>query len=162
MVAGDRVAVAISGGSDSVALFWLLHALAPDLGLELAGLVHVNHQLRGAESDGDEAFCRRLADRMGLPIAVAAIDVAADARARRVSIEVAARDARYAFFERAAADLGATVIVTGHTLDDQAENRDAAVAARRRHRAGSPAFARGVDAWRGRCCTCGGRRRATT
>jgi tRNA(Ile)-lysidine synthase len=121
MAAGDRVAVAISGGSDSVALFWLLHALAPDLGLELAGLVHVNHQLRGAESDGDEAFCRRLADRMGLPIAVAAIDVAADARARRVSIEVAARDARYAFFERAAADLGATVIVTGHTLDDQAE-----------------------------------------
>jgi tRNA(Ile)-lysidine synthase len=121
MGVGDRVAVAVSGGSDSVALFWLLHALAPDLGLELAGLIHVNHQLRGAESDGDEAFCRRLADRMGLPIAAAGVDVAADARARRVSIEVAARDARYAFFERAATDLAATVIVTGHTLDDQAE-----------------------------------------
>jgi len=117
----DRVAVAVSGGSDSVALFWLLHALAPDLGLELAGLIHVNHQLRGAESDGDEVFCRRLADRMGLPIAATGVDVAADARARRVSMEVAARDARYQFFETAARDLGATVIVTGHTLDDQAE-----------------------------------------
>jgi tRNA(Ile)-lysidine synthase len=119
--AGDRVAIAVSGGSDSVALFWLLHELAPDLGFALAGLVHVNHQLRGAESDGDEAFCRRLADRMALPIAVASVDVAADAAGRRVSIEVAARDARYAFFEHAASGLGATVVLTGHTLDDQAE-----------------------------------------
>jgi tRNA(Ile)-lysidine synthase len=87
VVAGDRVAVAISGGSDSVALFWLLHELAPDFGFELAGLVHVNHQLRGAESDGDEVFCRRLADRMALPIAVASVDVAADAASRHVSMK---------------------------------------------------------------------------
>lgn len=119
--AGDRVAVAISGGSDSVALFWLLRELAPDLGFELVGLIHVNHQLRGAESDGDEAFCRGLADRTAMPIVVASIDVAADAAVRGISIEVAARDARYACFEHAASAVAATIVATGHTLDDQAE-----------------------------------------
>jgi len=121
IVQADRIAIAVSGGADSVALVWWLRELAPDLGIQVAGLIHVNHQLRGAESDADEDFCRRLAGRVGLPIAVASIAVAADARARHVSMEVAARDARYVFFDRAAADLEATVVVTGHTLDDQAE-----------------------------------------
>ena len=84
----DRVVVALSGGSDSVALTWLLHALAPESGFELAGLVHINHRLRGADSDADEAFCRALAARLDLPIIVAAVDVAALARTRRASIEV--------------------------------------------------------------------------
>jgi tRNA(Ile)-lysidine synthase len=117
----DRVAVALSGGPDSVALTWLLRALSAGDGPEIAGLIHVNHQLRGAESDADEAFCRALAARLDLPVTVHRVDVAALARDRRVSIEVAARDARYAFFETAAAALDATVVATGHTLDDQAE-----------------------------------------
>jgi len=119
--AGDRVVIALSGGSDSVALTWLLHALAPDTGLELAGLVHVNHQLRGAESDADEAFCRALAARLGLPIAVTGVDVAALARARRASIEAVAREVRYAAFDNAITGLNGTLIATGHTMDDQAE-----------------------------------------
>jgi tRNA(Ile)-lysidine synthase len=117
----DRIAVALSGGPDSVALTWVLHALAPGLGFTLAGLIHVNHQLRGAESDADEAFCRALAARLDLPIRVLSVDVAAAARTQRQSLEVAARTARYAFFETAAADLGASVVATGHTMDDQAE-----------------------------------------
>jgi len=117
----DRIAVALSGGPDSVALTWVLHALAPGLGFAMAGLIHVNHQLRGAESDADEAFCRALAARLDLPIRVLSVDVATAARTRRHSLEVAAREARYAFFETAAADLGASVVVTGHTMDDQAE-----------------------------------------
>jgi len=117
----DRIAVALSGGPDSVALTWVLHALAPGVGFAMAGLIHVNHQLRGAESDGDEAFCRALAARLDLPIRVLSVDVATAARTRRHSLEVAAREARYAFFETAAADLGASVVVTGHTMDDQAE-----------------------------------------
>jgi tRNA(Ile)-lysidine synthase len=119
--AGDRVALAVSGGSDSVAMLFLVRALAPDLGFDLAGILHLNHRLRGAQSDEDEAFVRQLAARLGLPVAVGAVDVAADARARRISIETAARDARYTFFARAAADVGATLVATGHTLDDQAE-----------------------------------------
>ena len=120
--AGDRVAVAVSGGSDSVGLAWLLAELAArDRGPAVAGLLHVNHQLRGAESDADEAFCRALAARLELPIAVATVDIGARAREARVSIEVAARDARYAFFEAALPTFGATLVATGHTMDDQAE-----------------------------------------
>jgi tRNA(Ile)-lysidine synthase len=118
---GDRVLVAVSGGPDSVALTWLLVAVAEAAGFTLAGLVHVNHGLRGAEAAADEAFCRALAARLDLPIDVAHVDVGSLARARRRSIEVAARDARYASFAAAAARLGATRVATGHTLDDQAE-----------------------------------------
>ena len=122
VAAEDRVAVAVSGGSDSVGLAWLLAELsARDRGPAVAGLLHVNHLLRGSESDADEAFCRALADRLELPIAVARVDVAAHARDARVSIEVAARDARYGFFESALPSLGATLVATGHTMDDQAE-----------------------------------------
>src|SRR5512137_1664405 len=57
---GSRVVVAVSGGSDSVALLELLIDLAPDCGFTIAAVAHVNHGLRGDESDGDEAFCRAL------------------------------------------------------------------------------------------------------
>jgi len=119
--ADDRVAVAVSGGPDSVALVFLLREVAPDLGFTLAGLVHVNHMLRGAESDADEAFVRALAGRLALPCVDGRADVAARAREARQSIEAAARGARYEIFERAARELNATRVATGHTLDDQAE-----------------------------------------
>jgi tRNA(Ile)-lysidine synthase len=116
--ADDRIAVAISGGADSVALAFIIRDLER-VGLgRPAGLIHVNHQLRGAESDADEAFCAALAARLGWPIDVSRVAVR---RAPRQSLEAAAREARYACFERAAARLDATVVVTGHTADDQAE-----------------------------------------
>jgi len=119
--AGDRIAVAVSGGPDSVALTWLLHAVAPGLHVELAGLVHVNHGLRGADAEMDEQFCRDLAARLDLPIDVSRVDAGALAIERRRSIEAAARDARYACFNVAAERLRASRVATGHTLDDQAE-----------------------------------------
>src|SRR5262245_19984874 len=72
---GDRVAVAVSGGPDSVALAWILRALEPEANWRVAGLIHVNHGLRGEESDADEAFCRALARRMGLQIEVLSVDI---------------------------------------------------------------------------------------
>ncbi|MCX6550936.1 MAG: tRNA lysidine(34) synthetase TilS [Acidobacteria bacterium] len=118
---GARVLVAVSGGSDSVALLDLLVGLAPECGFTVAGVAHLNHGLRGEESDGDEAFCRQRAAARGLRIEVAHRDVAALAREAQTSIEVAARRARYEFFEDVAGRLRADRIATGHTRDDQAE-----------------------------------------
>src|SRR4051812_39645849 len=65
---GDRVGVAMSGGADSVFLLHALAAIAPERGVSLA-LLHVNHQLRGGDSDGDEQFVEELARQMDLPFA---------------------------------------------------------------------------------------------
>ncbi|MEI6668350.1 MAG: tRNA lysidine(34) synthetase TilS [Acidobacteriota bacterium] len=121
MPPASRVLVAVSGGADSVALLLLLRQLAAVCGFELAGLAHFNHQLRGGESDGDQAFCRDLAARLGVRFETGSADVAALAREAHVSIEVAARRARYAWFADAAVRLGADRVATGHTQDDQAE-----------------------------------------
>jgi tRNA(Ile)-lysidine synthase len=118
---GSRVLAAVSGGSDSVALLLLLRDLADSRGFTLAGVAHLNHGLRGNESTEDEAFCRALAADLGLAIEVGHHDVAKRARDGRVSVEVAARAARYEFFAEAAERLRADRIATGHTRDDQAE-----------------------------------------
>jgi tRNA(Ile)-lysidine synthase len=117
------VALAVSGGADSVALTWALYDLveAGRVPVQIAGLVHLHHGLRGNEADRDEAFVRALAVRLGVPVAVGRADVAEDARRTRRSLEAAGRDARQRFFAEAAARLGATVVATAHTADDQAE-----------------------------------------
>ena len=117
---GSRLLIALSGGSDSVALTLILRELAANGGFSLAGLAHVNHRLRQT-ADRDEQFCRELAARFALPIVVSHIDVAEYAAAEHLSLEEAARRARYAFLHRCAADLDAGQIAIGHTRDDQAE-----------------------------------------
>lgn len=118
--AGTRVLIGLSGGSDSVALTLLLRELAPYMDFAVAGVAHVNHQLRDS-ANRDESFCRQLAARLGLPILAARADVKALADVHGLSVEDAARRARYEFLERAATELGGARIAVGHTLDDQAE-----------------------------------------
>ena len=89
-----RILAAVSGGSDSVAMLFVLRELAAAGELALAGLAHVNHHVRAAASDEDEAFCRALASRLGVPAVMAHADVPALALAHRQSIEVAGRHAR--------------------------------------------------------------------
>ncbi|MBA4191700.1 MAG: tRNA lysidine(34) synthetase TilS [Planctomycetaceae bacterium] len=112
-VSRDPGVVAVSGGADSVAL---LRALA---GCRTGPLTvaHVNHQLRGAESDADEAFVRQLAAELGLQCRVKSVDIAALGG----NLESTARRVRYEFFAELATELGAGWIATGHTADDQAE-----------------------------------------
>ena len=118
---GSRVLVALSGGPDSVGLLRVLLDLAQDEPFHVAGAAHLNHQLRGAESDQDEAFCRRVAAGLSIPMDVERVDVARAARGLSLSVEHAAHDARHAFFERAAVRLNASVVAVAHTRDDQAE-----------------------------------------
>ncbi len=119
--AGTRVAVAVSGGADSVALLRVLLELAPRGEFSVAGLVHVNHQLRGADSERDQAFCEALARRLSIPAHIERVEVRRVATAERRSIEDAARKLRYAALERGRQALGADRVAVGHTRDDQAE-----------------------------------------
>ena len=108
---GSRVAVAVSGGPDSVCLLHALLDLAPSFGVSLS-VAHLNHQLRGEESDEDEKFVADLAANLGLPFYRAAADLAAQG-----NLEQAGRRARREFF----ASLPVDRVALGHTRDDQAE-----------------------------------------
>jgi tRNA(Ile)-lysidine synthase len=119
IVPGDRVLAALSGGPDSVALVALLLRLREDMPLEIR-LAHFNHRLRD-EAVEDERFVRDLARRWVLPLAVGAADVRAVASTKRLNVEEVARELRYRFLRRCAAEAGATKIATGHTMSDQAE-----------------------------------------
>ena len=115
---GSRILVAVSGGPDSIALLHLLRALAPDFPLSLHA-AHFHHRLRGEDADEDARFVAETCERLGVPLAAGEPD--APIRRRGVSPEAAAREARYAFLERAARETGAHAIALGHTRDDQAE-----------------------------------------
>ena len=117
MRAGDRVAVAVSGGADSVALLCLLLELRAELGIVLS-VAHVNHKLRGEESDEDERFVAKLARQHGLDFYVREARVDGGVGS---GMEAAARELRYGFFRQLAQDGRISKIATAHTLDDQAE-----------------------------------------
>ena len=112
----ERVLVALSGGADSVSLLLALR----ETGLYKIAAAHVNHGLRGDESDEDEAFCRDLCRTLNIPFFCARVNVAAAAEARHISVETAARDERYAFLTVTATRLHAA-IATAHTANDNLE-----------------------------------------
>ena len=119
--AGDRLAVAVSGGADSVALLCLLLELRAELGIVLS-VAHVNHKLRGEESDEDERFVAKLARQHALELHVCEAPVdGSQSSGQGSGIEAAARELRYGFFRQLAREGRVAKIATAHTLDDQAE-----------------------------------------
>jgi tRNA(Ile)-lysidine synthase len=117
---GEPVVVGVSGGPDSLALLHALRELAPEFGLQLH-VAHLNHQLRGAESDADAAFVENLAREWSLPATVEARAVGAYAREHQLSLEEAARVVRYQFLADTAARIAAHRVAVAHNADDQVE-----------------------------------------
>jgi len=110
----EIVVIGVSGGADSVCLLHVLAKYRKRLGVELH-VAHLNHLLRGAESEADAEYVANLVDSLGIPITIDKQDVAAYKVERNCSIEEAARELRYAFFGRVAKEVGANRITIGHT-----------------------------------------------
>ncbi|MDR3614031.1 MAG: tRNA lysidine(34) synthetase TilS [Candidatus Obscuribacterales bacterium] len=111
-----RILVALSGGPDSTALLLAAHRLAEKSGLLILEAAHVNHHLRGKDSDLDEEFCREFCASLNIPLRVHQDDLATS-----TSSEDALRDKRYAFLKNEAVAGNFRAVMTAHTLNDQAE-----------------------------------------
>ncbi len=115
---GDRIVVAVSGGPDSVALLACIVALSPRWNWEIS-IGHVNHGLRGAESDEDAAFVEQLGNLFGLPVSIRKVNLRK--QYFKQSLQAYARVIRYQALENILQERCATKIAMGHTADDQAE-----------------------------------------
>jgi len=116
----EIVVVAISGGADSVCLLHLLARWQGKLDIKLH-IAHLNHQLRGLESEADALYVADLAKQVGVPITIDGQDVVAYRADRKCSLEEAARELRYDFLAQVAEKVKASRVALGHTRDDQVE-----------------------------------------
>lgn len=117
---GDRVCVAVSGGADSVALVLLLNEVKHKLGIELV-VAHVNHHIRGKESDEDAEFVKNLADKLGLLAYICDVDAVKFSKENKYTLEQGARILRYEFFKDLMHKHSLNKIALAHHIGDQAE-----------------------------------------
>ena len=117
---GDKVLVAVSGGSDSVALLEVLFRLRETLGIRLS-VAHLDHMFRGKQSLKDAFFVEEYAIRLNLPVTYASVDIPFLLNKNKGSAQEVARDERYFFLERTCRSHGCSKIALGHHLNDQAE-----------------------------------------
>ncbi|MFH0924261.1 MAG: tRNA lysidine(34) synthetase TilS [bacterium] len=117
---GDKIVIGVSGGPDSVALLRLFLVVKEEFSLRLH-LAHMNHQLRGEESDLDEFFVVNLAKKFDLPYTVKQVDTKSYQKERRLCLQEGARELRYEFFLRVKENEKANKIALGHNANDQAE-----------------------------------------
>lgn len=112
----DSVCVGLSGGADSVCLLRLLLECKSELGLKTVTACHINHLLRGEDSENDEAFVRSLCGNLSVPLQVFRVDVGLEAKKRKIGLEQCGRQIRYECFSQCA-----DVIATAHNACDNAE-----------------------------------------
>ena len=117
---GSSIVLAVSGGIDSMVMLHLFAAFRAEWNLHLA-LAHINHQLRGDESDGDEAFVRQAAHILDIPFSCKRVDTLGHAADTHLSKQEAARNLRYEFFETVRQQEEADCVATAHQADDNAE-----------------------------------------
>ena len=111
-----RIILGVSGGADSVALLHILHRLGYSL-----TAAHLNHAIRGAEAEGDEAFVKALCKKLGVECVTAKTDVPALAKEKGISLEMAAREARHEFFRSLKPQASSLLVALAHHADDQLE-----------------------------------------
>lgn len=114
----DSILIALSGGPDSACLLYVLYSLKREFGLNLFS-AHLNHMLRGKDSQKDLLFAQQLSKKLDIPFFYEEIDV--EKKCSHASLEEAARNIRQDFLFRTADKVRATKIALGHTKDDQAE-----------------------------------------
>lgn len=117
---GDKVLVALSGGPDSVCLLNILYNLKAELNIEV-GAAHLNHLLRDKDAFEDEEYVKTLCKSLDIPCFVKRVDINKYSKDKKMSSEMAGRDARYNFFDDIVKDEGYTKIATAHNANDQAE-----------------------------------------
>ena len=116
----QKLLVAVSGGPDSVCLLHILVKLQEELGIKLH-VAHLNHQLRGSESEADAHYVSQLAHQLGIPATIEQRNVKSYQAQQHISLEEAAREVRYNFLGEAARSIGANQVAVGHTTDDHIE-----------------------------------------
>ncbi|MGE5497913.1 MAG: tRNA lysidine(34) synthetase TilS, partial [Syntrophothermus sp.] len=117
---GSRILVALSGGPDSVFALKFLHKYEKRFKIQL-GAAHINHSLRGEDSDRDEQFCHELAEKLGIHFYSRRVDVLTYAHKNKLSVEEAARILRYNVLEELAETDKYDKIVTAHNMNDNTE-----------------------------------------
>lgn len=117
---GDKVIIGVSGGADSVCLFFALLELCEAYNLSLH-VVHVNHQIRGEAAETDQRFVEALASAYGVPVTIVKRDVPCHAKEAGLTEEEAGREVRYLAFRQAFAAEQATKIAVAHNMNDNAE-----------------------------------------
>lgn len=118
--AGEKIIIALSGGIDSMVLLDSLYKIKNILKLSLS-IAHINHQLRGNESDEDEEFVKEVAKKYSLDCYVERVNTSLVAESKKISIQEAARILRYDFFNKVRTSIGFTKIATAHNADDNTE-----------------------------------------
>ena len=116
----QKLVVAVSGGQDSVCLLHIMLRLQEELDIRLH-IAHLNHQLRGAESEADARYVANMAQQLGIPATIEQRDVKSYQARRHLSLEEAAREVRYTFLTRVAGSIEASQVAVGHTIDDHIE-----------------------------------------
>lgn len=117
---GDSIIVGVSGGPDSISLLHVLHSIRDKYSIHIHA-AHLNHMLRGKESDLDTEYVKFFCSKLGIPCSVKYVDINKLSAETGMSTEEAGRKARYEFFSDLAKEIGATKIALAHNMNDQAE-----------------------------------------
>jgi tRNA(Ile)-lysidine synthase len=117
---GDRVIVAVSGGPDSITLLHILYKLREELSISIF-VAHINHCLRGEESDKDEEYVKKFCENLNIEFSSKRVNIDEIAKVKNISSESAGREARYEFFKELRKKFSAQKVAIAHNANDQAE-----------------------------------------